>query len=90
MAFKFSANPDPYWQLYLDSGTSTPVGSISSPAQATIDAGFASLGCWHGDSSDPSVVSQFWGTMYLALYYPYWLSQSELDQINAYIAYKYP
>ena len=67
----------PYYSFqYNDNSTTYTITN----ANATFDVGFASIGCFHDNSTIPTSSSQYWGNISVFLYYNKHLSSSEIQQ----------
>jgi len=68
----------PYYQFY--SNANIAAEGIITNVNATYNNGFATIGNYHGESTDPLAGSQFWGKIALVLYYNRYLSDDEIKQ----------
>lgn len=76
LTFRF-ATADPYYQFQYNNNST--VYSMSA-AGATMNNGFAAIGCYHNESTDVNNSSQYWGKVATVIYYNRHLTQSEILQ----------
>lgn len=91
MAWKLKISTTPNWSFFYNSFTSTAQATVNATLVAP-EASWTSscIGAYHAESSVPSVYQQPWGKIWFAIYYPFLLSTAQLDQVNSYIATRYP
>lgn len=70
----------PYYNFYYNNNLDTPSATLNASSSQAYERGFSTVGCYHGNSSSPTVFSQEWGKISSFIYYNRHLTASELRQ----------